>query len=155
MLKDGEKGEGWLGRRRGSSSGPSGPGSYTRPCTPTDLETERERGGETCRYCRNQSTSFVILRVISHGMIQCTDGGSRGGDALRHNDKTRLGRLRHFARDAPHNPNFKGSFLGRKTPPPQPNTTVLPAPANSCWALSAESSQHLAACCKETKSREV
>lgn len=40
----------------------------------------RERGGETCHYCRNKSTPFTILRVTSHRMIHCTDG--RSGEAM-------------------------------------------------------------------------
>lgn len=78
VLKDVERGEGWLGHRRGSSSGPSAPGSCIQLCMPTDLE--RDGGGETCRYCRNKSTPFTILRVTSYRMIHCTD--SRSGEAM-------------------------------------------------------------------------
>lgn len=143
VLKDVERGGGWLGHRRGSSSGQSAPGSCIQQCMPTDLE--RDRGGETCHYCRNKSTPFIILRVTSHSMIHCTDG--RSGEAMLYSTTKPhawLGNVCCFVRGTPHNSNFKGTFfLGRKS-----NPTALPADANLCWALCTERNQHLTACYK-------
>lgn len=52
-------------------------------------------------------------------MIQCIDSESQEMMLYGTVEKTCLGRLCCFARDSPHNPNFKGSFLGGKKLIPQ------------------------------------
>lgn len=140
MLKDVERREGWLGHRRGSSSGRSAPGSCIQLCMPTDLERDgEEKPVITAGINPHRSQSSVT----SHRMIHCTDG--RSGEVMLYSTTKRsawlgnvlLGTLLAIL-------TLREPFSGGKS-----NPTALPAYANLCWALSTEKNQHLTACYKE------